>query len=619
MRLPPFIQALAVVAVAAAPAVASAPSSLVGRGLAPVGDALFDVGFARLAPRLGAAARQRDDAGPGDALTKAVAADALLAAAYGPTPSFVLTDDAGLSPGGATVLSLLQAARYHGLELAPEAAATEWTGAPARPQPPAVPDAEIRAAWESASAASIEDRVARAVADLKARVPALAMPAPDDSGVMAKRVAAEVALARGLARLTAELPAKPRTTPSSSTRPSTTTSRPTSSGAACRCQSRPPPTCRPRWPRWRRAAVTDAFLTGRMPTHPQYAKLAAAAERHGGICAAGEWAAVALPASDKLAEKPEVAHAIAVRLAREGYVAGEPAAAWDDALKAAVASYRDTHQLKERSLVDKDLVDSLNVPCSERLRQLELNVRRWRHTGWTPSDTWVQVNLAGQELRFYKDSKLEMFQRTVVGSGKHFLNTRLQRQWYPNATPVLMDHIAQIIIDPEWNVPNRIARDEISVEIEKDPTYLESTLPRRHRQGRRHLLHPGPGAVERARPDQDLFPNDESVYLHDTPGKAAFKQSVRALSHGCVRVQNALDFGMALLAADAAAAHEAFDEAEMRARTFHLGQSVINLKREVPVYLEYYTASVGEDGLVRFHPDIYGYDAETFAATALAP
>ena len=110
-----------------------------------------------------------------------------------------------------------------------------------------------------------------------------------------------------------------------------------------------------------------------------------------------------------------------------------------------------------------------------------------------------------------------------------------------------------------------------------------------------------------------LFPNDEDVYLHDTPKKGAFKLAVRALSHGCVRVQNALDFGLQLLVDDAAKAGRPFDAEALRSRAGRGGSIIFDLATEVPVFLEYYTASVDDAGLVRFHPDVYAYDVDPAA------
>ncbi|MCC6625639.1 MAG: L,D-transpeptidase family protein [Deltaproteobacteria bacterium] len=636
--------ALAVLPVDVAFAAEGAPPAA-ARALAPAADLIIDSGLARLGPAIVRRAMTPDTSA--DGATRALAAalsggavEALIVGAYGATPTFVHTTDAGLSPAGEVALAWIDRARHHGVELVVDEAARAFAaGRAPPPEPPEVSLDDLRAAWggsmrPTADGASGDERLARAALVLRQRVPALA-PAPSggSDADAARRVAAELALSRGLARLVAELPSRPRTTPvlahadegyylspdtvwRGAPAPEATVEALTAALTAAR------------------EGRLDAHLGALEPGHPQYPKLVAAAERYAAICAEGEWEVIALPKNDKEALAPEAMQALARRLAREGFGDGtvgevppEPegkkprgkaqAVTFPPALEQAVTAYRERRQLKRKSLVDRDLVASLAVPCGERLRTLELNVRRWRHSGWTPTPHWVQVNLAAQEMRFYRDGQLEMKQRTVVGSNASFVNQRLQRRIYRNSSPVLMDHISQVIINPEWNVPPRIAREELEPEIEKDPDYMTKKGFRVVTAGngsKYYVQAPGPGnALGQIK---ILFPNSESVYLHDTPGKNAFKLPQRALSHGCVRVDNAMDFGIAILRHDAEDAGRTFDEQWVRARTYSPRSTPITLTSPIPVFLEYYTASVDEDGHVWFHPDIYGYDAETFGTVA---
>jgi murein L,D-transpeptidase YcbB/YkuD len=263
----------------------------------------------------------------------------------------------------------------------------------------------------------------------------------------------------------------------------------------------------------------------------------------------------------------------------------------------------------------------LNVPCAERLATLLLNVRRWRHSAWHGEREWVQVNLAGQMLRYYRDGALVSANRTVVGSDKSYFSNYLQRRMWKNATPILRDTIATVIVNPEWNVPMRIVREELQPEIDKDPTYVEKHRFKTKKGGdgaTYYVQEAGPGnALGRIK---ILFPNSESVYLHDTPGRNAFKLPVRALSHGCVRLDGAVDFGAELVRSDKAKRGEVFDAKTVKdMATLSTKTRVFELAQEVPVFLEYYTASVDEAGAVWFHPDIYGYDAETASPSLAAP
>jgi len=115
----------------------------------------------------------------------------------------------------------------------------------------------------------------------------------------------------------------------------------------------------------------------------------------------------------------------------------------------------------------------------------------------------------------------------------------------------------------------------------------------RQRPGRGNAL----GAVK------FLFPNKHAVYLHDTPSKRLFNRDRRALSHGCVRVQNPFDFAQALLKNE-----PRLSGAKVR-RMVGGGEKWLNTARHIPVHLTYFTRVVGEDGVLRRFDDIYGYDA----------
>ena len=367
----------------------------------------------------------------------------------------------------------------------------------------------------------------------------------------------------------------------------------------------------------------DSYLGALLPTHPQYQKLVAAAERYAAMCQAGGWKALALPKPYLAKQGPpaDVVRAFQERLAAEGYYHGELDGQLDALTVAALKAYREQRQLKDKGLDDAKLVESLNVTCAERVAQLGLNALRWRVSAWTPAvATWVEVNLAGQELRYYRDGALVMKQRTVVGSDAFFYFKPLNgKKIFNYASPVISDAISRVVVNPEWAVPARIAINEINKAIDKDPDYLAKHNFRTvtNKKGQSTFIQSS-GNGNALGQIKILFPNSEAVYLHDTPKRVVFGYPRRALSHGCVRVQNAVDFGMALLKADADQDGRAFDEDALRARIGRTGPLNNDLVHPVPVFWEYYTASVDEDGNVRFHPDIYAYDEETAALTRAA-
>lgn len=485
-----------------------------------------------------------------------------------PLADVLFTRPDGLAGAGRIVFDWLSHARWHGLELAPD------------------------------------PLIARYIATRSSANPADASEQAD----------VERALHLGLARLVAELPPAPRTEPVLEDAHEHFYVSPDIVWRAAAPRTAAPE----RLTEARKAALDgslDRWLWSLAPQHPQYRRLVAASEHYATLCAEGGWPTVPLPKNEKRAEVPEVAAAFQARLLREGYyvpASGTPSGVWDDATRAALTAFRETHQIAEKGVADPNLVDALNVSCADRLATLALNARRWRISAWNREPTRVEVNLAGQELRYYRASELVMFARTVVGSTNWYFDTDLKRRLYMHASPILTNRISQIIIDPVWAVPPRIARNEMDEKISKDPTWLEQhhfrVVP--VNGGSKYVQESGPwnslGQIK------ILFPNSEDVYLHDTPKRGAFKLAVRALSHGCVRVQNAVDLGLALLGADAETAGRPIDLAAIRASVGHGGSKIYDLTTPVPVFLEYYTASVDEAGVTHFHPDIYSYDAETF-------
>jgi murein L,D-transpeptidase YcbB/YkuD len=104
------------------------------------------------------------------------------------------------------------------------------------------------------------------------------------------------------------------------------------------------------------------------------------------------------------------------------------------------------------------------------------------------------------------------------------------------------------------------------------------------------------------------LPNRFDVYLHDTPGKAGFGRSMRALSHGCVRVEQILPLASYALKADLS------DEERIRQAIGTGETSYAPLQKKLPVYFLYWTAFPDALGKIQFRPDIYGRDRRMIAA-----
>lgn len=224
---------------------------------------------------------------------------------------------------------------------------------------------------------------------------------------------------------------------------------------------------------------------------------------------------------------------------------------------------------------------------------LAVNLERRRWLEREPARTRIDVNTAATFLRYIRDGAVAN-QRVVVNG---------EPGW---ETPQLQSPLFRFSANPDWTVPASIESAELS-------NISAAEMRRRNfeRENGRLVQQPGPqNALGLVKLDMR---NDHAIYLHDTPSKAAFGQQDRHLSHGCVRVQDAV--GFARLIADDEGKRAELDEA--------LGQSdaerettFIDLGQEIPVRLLYHTAFL-DNGRLVFAPDIYGWDAKVAEALGL--
>ncbi|HUF50887.1 MAG TPA: L,D-transpeptidase family protein [Longimicrobiales bacterium] len=333
------------------------------------------------------------------------------------------------------------------------------------------------------------------------------------------------------------------------------------------------------------------------PATPNYGRLMRALARLREVQAAGGWPA--LPAGIKAAEGDSSAAVGALRArlaasddAREAMLARQgaaQAAKYDRDLRDALRHFQTRHGLDDDGKLGGMTLVELQHPVEERIAEVRLNLDRWR---WLPrelGDLFVLVNIAGFELEVVENNRTIEAMNVVVGK-------------IGNETPVFADTMEHVVVNPYWNVPTSILKEEILPAIARDPGYL----------ARNNMEWVGDGGV-RQRPGRDnalgkvkfLFPNSNNIYLHDTPADHLFARARRDFSHGCIRVERPLD--LARLIVSKATNHS---PSSLQAMLNTTTEKWINLKRPIPVYITYFTAWVGEDGTLRFHHDIYGHDVE---------
>jgi len=277
----------------------------------------------------------------------------------------------------------------------------------------------------------------------------------------------------------------------------------------------------------------------------------------------------------------------------EGPHDGDSTATFDAALAVAVARFQERHGLTVDTLVGRATGAALNVPVRDRLEQVRLGMERTR---WIPPVTgnrWITVNLADYRAFVIDDDQPVFATRVVIGDRKH-------------KTPMFVDTLTTIVLNPAWNVPPSIAAKEILPKLRREPDYLE----------RNHMIWVGreiqqvPGPWNALGQIAFMFPNRFNVYMHDTPAKALFAFPDRAHSHGCIRVERPHDLAELLLGADG------WTRARLDSVIATGHRTAVPLTTPVPVRITYATAFLDLGGTLQFRPDVYGRDA--LLARALA-
>ena len=165
------------------------------------------------------------------------------------------------------------------------------------------------------------------------------------------------------------------------------------------------------------------------------------------------------------------------------------------------------------------------------------------------------------------------------------------------------------MLNPPWNVPSTIATRELWPKEKAHPGYLlahDFVVIPTDDGGQRLQQRAGPqSALGKVKFD---FANPYGVYLHDTPSHGLFTGFDRLASHGCVRLQRPIDLAKLVMQGDATWTPEAIDAALAGGKTLRAP-----LPQAISVYLLYWTAYMGPDGMMNFRDDPYGWDAALMA------
>ncbi len=197
----------------------------------------------------------------------------------------------------------------------------------------------------------------------------------------------------------------------------------------------------------------------------------------------------------------------------------------------------------------------LNISVQRRVEHMELNLERWR---WLPQDLgkrYIIANIPSFHLKVVEDDSTLLSMRIIVGR-------------IANTTPVFNDMLCRIILNPYWNVPHKIAAEEILPLAKRDRSYISRENLRLFRSDGRTVdpatvnwsaitasnfpfhLRQEPGSRNALGRIKFVFLNKSKIYMHDTPTRQLFDKPQRSFSHGCIRIEKPMDLAVYLLRND---------------------------------------------------------------------
>jgi L,D-transpeptidase YcbB len=277
-----------------------------------------------------------------------------------------------------------------------------------------------------------------------------------------------------------------------------------------------------------------------------------------------------------------------------------------DSLAKAVARFQHRMGLNDDGEIGLSTIKEMNKPIDFRIKQIMINMERLR---WFPDEiesNFLLINIPEFKLHVFKNNQKIWDTKVVVGKEV----TR---------TSIFKGNISQIILNPYWSVPNSIIRNEMLPDLKRNPAYLSKNNMEvlsgnnvinpsnidwhNYTKSIPYSIRQKPGVGNALGKIKFVFPNNFSIYLHDTPSKNLFNENKRAFSHGCIRVQEPRKLALYLLR-DKENWNEDKVDKILKTNT----TTSIAIKPTVAVYIVYFTAWVDNRGELNFRNDIYNLD-----------
>lgn len=345
--------------------------------------------------------------------------------------------------------------------------------------------------------------------------------------------------------------------------------------------------------------------------HPQYRLLEERARQYEALAEGGGWDKLPVKKdSIRQISKRTFAGLLRKRLEAEGYRASRLFGnkdSIDPVLKKAIVDFQRDHGIDTTGFPGPVTLSAMNVSAKDRAREIRLNQKRWLALRNMPSE-YVLVNIPDFRMMYISTNKIQLQMRVVVG--------KKDRQ-----TPVFNARMTYVVLNPTWNIPTNILRKDVISKIKKDPAYITNSHMSlfMHDSAGRHR-EADPAQVDWSKIDENnfpfeivqkagednalgkikfMFPNDFSVYMHDSPHRELFLANEPVFSSGCVRLSEALRMGLFILEKEGWD-QEKFDKTLAEGKTL-----TVPLKNQPMVYIQYMTCWVDDNGRLQFRKDIY--------------
>ena len=352
------------------------------------------------------------------------------------------------------------------------------------------------------------------------------------------------------------------------------------------------------------------------PTHPGYVALKAQLKR---LLEQGVHSEMMLNVSLKPGVNHEQVPHLVLILQSLGYLNSSVSYSklFDQDIRSAVMRFQRDQNLEADGVVGPQTREALQQAYAGDIDTIRVNMERWRWEPDTYSKEYIAVNIASFQLAYWRPQKTPLIMRVIVGK-----NYR--------KTPVFTDRMRYLVLHPSWNVPHKIASEDLLPKIKADRDYLSKNnmLLFRGWGSDQMLVDPAeinwgeltskkfpfhirqmPGPKNALGVVKFMFPNEHNVYLHDTNDRSLFERPNRAFSSGCIRLEKPLDLLFAVTEGNSP-----FSRQQIESLIDVNTETTVSLSRPIPVHIQYWTAWVDDNNRLHYRSDVYQRDHAVLAA-----